>query len=304
MPELPEVETMCRGIRPIVGRRALSVQRPKCARRPIAIMPRIDCIRRRIEGKYVSQIERVGKRVVIWFSDAGSEKGPSRTKATSAVVARLPQVEALVIEPRMTGLVLLSSPPTREHLRLRLSFGPKPSPDLWFWDRRGLGTVTLYTAGEFEAKFRGCDSSLGPDALSVSAEQFRERLGRSRRAIKVALLDQKAVAGVGNLYASEILHLASIHPAACCQRLRKHAWQRLHAALIEVLQAAIQYEGSTLSDGTYRTALNQNGGYQNHHRVYDRAGQPCRRCAGQIRRIVQAQRSTFFCPNCQRCAPA
>lgn len=268
---------MCRGIRPIVGRRVLAVERPPCARRPIAIAPRIDVLRRRVEGGRVSSVERVGKRVVIWIAD-----------------------EAIVIEPRMTGLVLLADPPTQEHLRLRIRFDGRKSPDLLFWDRRGLGTVTLYSTDEFAAKFHGEAASLGPDALAISADEMRARFCRSRRPVKVALLDQKAVAGVGNLYASEILHLAAIHPAARCDRLRRDAWERIHGAMLEVLSTAIRYEGSTLSDGTYRNALNQDGGYQNHHRVYDRAGQDCPRCGELIVRIVQAQRSTFFCGRCQR----
>jgi formamidopyrimidine-DNA glycosylase len=167
-----------------------------------------------------------------------------------------------------------------------------------FWDRRGLGLVRLVSPNEFEQLYG--DERVGPDALQTSAEVLHERLGRSRRAIKVALLDQRAVAGIGNLYASEILHLAVIDPRRSCDRLRPADWQRLHAAAIEVLEAAIRHEGSTLSDGTYRNALNQTGDYQNHHRVYDRAGEPCGICRRPIERIVQAQRSTFFCPSCQR----
>ena len=116
----------------------------------------------------------------------------------------------------------------------------------------------------------------------------------------MALLDQRALAGVGNLYASEILHLARVHPQRRCDQLRIREWQRIHAAMIEVLEQAIRYEGSTLGDGTYRNALNEQGGYQNHHRVYDRAGQKCRTCGQSVvERIVQAQRSTFFCRRCQ-----
>jgi formamidopyrimidine-DNA glycosylase len=141
---------------------------------------------------------------------------------------------------------------------------------------------------------------LGPDALEITSGQLRECLRPSRRAIKVALLDQRAVAGIGNLYAAEMLHVAGIHPAKRCDRLTSADWDRLHAALQHVLSEAVRYEGSTLSDGTYRNALNAPGSYQNHHRVYDRAGQRCLTCGvGPIRRIVQAQRGTFFCPDCQ-----
>src|SRR4029077_20463859 len=141
----------------------------------------------------------------------------------------------------------------------------------------------------------------GPDALALSADELRQRLDRSRRAIKVALLDQRAVAGIGNLYASEILHLAGIHPAKRCDLLTPAQWAEIRARMLEVLELAIRHEGSTLSDGTYRNALNQSGGYQNHHRVYDRAGESCTSCGNAaIVRIVQAQRATFFCPACQK----
>jgi formamidopyrimidine-DNA glycosylase len=141
---------------------------------------------------------------------------------------------------------------------------------------------------------------LGPDALEVGQEELQLRLGASRRAIKVALLDQRAIAGIGNLYAAEILHLAGIHPQLRCDQLRPRHWERLHAAISQVLLEAIRHEGSTLSDGTYRNALNRAGGFQHHHQVYDRAGQLCLKCGLQaIERIVQAQRSTFFCRKCQ-----
>ena len=117
----------------------------------------------------------------------------------------------------------------------------------------------------------------------MTAELFREQLGGSKRAVKVALLDQRAVAGIGNLYASEILHLAGIHPAQRCDKITRAQWQAIADATHAVLEAAIRYEGSTLGDGTYRNALNQAGGYQNHHRVYDRAGEACPRCGAGSR---------------------
>ena len=123
-------------------------------------------------------------------------------------------------------------------------------------------------------------------------------MASSGREIKVALLDQRALAGIGNLYAAEILHMAGIHPQDRCHQLR--IIERLHEAMQEVLQLAIEYEGSTLSDGTYRNALNRSGSFQNHHRVYGRTGETCFDCQdGKIQRIMQAQRSTVYCPTCQ-----
>lgn len=279
MPELPEVETMRRGLLPIIGSRITAAERPPCERRPILLRPRIDAFDRRVRGKRISEIGRRGKRVLIEIEDG----------------------QVIVIEPRMTGLVLLADPPTVDHLRLRLKLAGGPSDQVLFWDRRGLGTVRLLKANEVETFV---DAKLGEDALSISAEQLRENLGKSRREVKVALLDQSAVAGIGNLYAAEILFVAAIDPRTRCDRLTKSQWIRVQQATLQILQQAIIHEGSTLSDGTYRNALNDKGGYQNFHLVYDRADQPCRQCAGgKIRRIVQAQRSTFFCPKCQRKKP-
>ena len=277
MPELPEVETMKRGIVPIVGCRINSVQRPPCQRRPILIQPRIDALARRAEGRTVRQVGRRGKRVLIYLDDE----------------------QVFVIEPRMTGLVLLADPPTVDHLRLRMTFsGSRGAPkELLFWDRRGLGTVRLLRPDEFSTHV---DDRLGVDALEITAEQLREKLKNSRRVVKVALLDQAAVAGIGNLYAAEILFLAGVDPRTRCDRLSKAQWQRIQTAIVDVLSEAIKHEGSTLSDETYRNALNNPGGYQNYHRVYDREHAPCPRCKTKVRRIVQAQRSTFFCPGCQR----
>ncbi|MGV3486125.1 MAG: bifunctional DNA-formamidopyrimidine glycosylase/DNA-(apurinic or apyrimidinic site) lyase [Planctomycetaceae bacterium] len=277
MPELPEVETMRRGIEPIVGSRIGAVTRPPCQRRPIQIHPSVESIDASVRGKRIARIGRRGKRILIEIEDG----------------------QVIVVEPRMTGLMLLVEPPTLEHLRLRVELLEGAHEEVLFWDRRGLGTVRLMSAAE--AMMVLGESRIGRDALEITADQLRERLARSRRPIKVALLDQKQVAGIGNLYAAEILHLAEVDPRARCDRLTKPQWLRIHAAISVVLQDAILHEGSTLSDGTYRNALNVDGGYQNHHRVYDREGQLCPRCQqGVIRRIVQAQRSTFFCPVCQR----
>ena len=276
MPELPEVETMRRGIRNVAGATIAQVERVPCRRRPIAIRPRIDVFRRRAVDAIVAGVSRVGKRIVLELSND----------------------QLIVIEPRMTGLVLVTDPPTHQHLRWRMVVRGTSVPHLMYWDRRGLGSVSLMTRSEFAERFG--DDRLGPDALSVTGETLRQRLGESRRAVKVALLDQRAIAGIGNLYASEILHVAKIHPGKPCHDLTRHEWRTLAKCTSTVLTEAIRYEGSTLNDGTYRNALNQRGNYQNCHRVYDKASSLCQQCRREkIVRIVQAQRATFFCPRCQ-----
>lgn len=277
MPELPEVETMRRGVLPVVGATIADVRRERCRLRPILIAPGMAVFKRRAVGQRIDHVARVGKRVVLELSRG----------------------DRVVLEPRMTGLVLLADPPDREHRRLRIELCGSSVPKLLFWDRRGLGSVRLFSRSDFDGEFG--PHKIGPDALVISPDDMRRRLALSRREIKVALLDQKAVAGIGNLYASELLHLARIDPRRPCGELAGGDWRRLHAAMLEVLHAAIAHEGSTLSDGTYRNVLNQAGGYQNLHRVYDRAGERCPSCRrDEVVRIVQAQRSTFFCPRCQR----
>jgi formamidopyrimidine-DNA glycosylase len=277
MPELPEVETMRRGVEPVIGAKIDAAERLPCPRKPIAITPGLAAFKRRVEGARIERTARAGKRVVLWTD----------------------RNDAIVFEPRMTGLLLLDDPPDPLYSRFRLRLRDSAAKQLLYWDRRGLGSVRLFTERQFQAHF-GLEK-LGPDALEMTAQLYRERLGRSQRAVKVALLDQRAVAGIGNLYASEILYLAGIHPARACRLLTAKQWEAIAAAALEVLETAIRYEGSTLSDGTYRNALNNAGGYQNVHRVYDKADQSCPRChRGVIERIVQAQRSTFFCPCCQK----
>jgi formamidopyrimidine-DNA glycosylase len=279
MPELPEVETMVRGIRPFVeGRTVKAVVRCRCSCKPISIRPRFELLAKRLVGRRIDSVRRLGKRVVLDVADGS----------------------AVVIEPRMTGLMLLSDPPDRLHLRIEWKFsGRAKYNSIWFWDRRGLGTVRLFAPGELERTLTA--EVLGPDALQMDVAAWRECCRKTARPIKVLLLDQRKVAGIGNLYASEILHLAKIHPAKPAGRLKADEIRRLDKATRDVLEEAIRDEGSTLSDATYRTVLNGDGGYQAKHRVYGRADETCPTCGeAPIRRFVQAQRSTFFCPVCQR----
>ncbi len=270
---------MVRGIRASVeGRRITAVRTCPNTCRQITLFPEFPEFADRQVGQTVTAVRRIAKRVVLDLSN-GSH---------------------VAIEPRMTGLVLLTDPPDTEHLRLEWKFAGRRDFDrFWFWDRRGLGTARYYASGELERELG--PHKLGPDALVLTTEELTARCRKTSRPIKVALLDQKLVAGIGNLYASEILHLARIHPARQADQLTKRQIERLHAAAQAILTDAIRHEGSTLGDGTYRNALNREGGYQNVHRVYARAEQTCPTCRrGVIERIVQAQRSTFFCPKCQR----
>ncbi len=276
MPELPEVETMRRGILGAEGSRIVAARRSGCRKRPLTMRPAWPAIARRLKGAMICQIGRHGKRLQIGLDNGWT----------------------IVIEPRMSGLVLVERPPTEEHLRFAIELAGGDCRQIRYWDRRGLGQVHLLNPKQLVEFFH--PSRIGPDALSIGCQQLCENLGNRSIPVKVGLLDQKAVAGVGNIYASEILHLAGVHPQIACAQVTRRQWQHIHQHLREVMRRAIQLEGSTLADGTYRNALNDPGSYQNHHTVYNRAGELCGRCRrGKIKRIVQSQRSTYFCPRCQ-----
>ncbi len=278
MPELPEVETMVRGIRPdCINRRIDRTFFPKCPCRPIQVNPGGREFIERTESRTISSIVRLAKRIVVAL-DSG---------------------DRIVIEPRMTGLMLLTDPPTQKHRRVCFELAPEATKaaSLEFWDRRGLGTVSLLA----EAEFHALESRLGCDALSIPIQDWKKILSRSDREIKVVLLDQSLISGIGNLYASEILHEAGISPFRPASKLSQRQLQNLMIATNRILHKAIEYEGSTLGDGTYRNALNKSGGYQNEHQVYGKEGERCDLCErAKIQRVVQAQRSTFYCAKCQR----
>ena len=274
MPELPEVETMARGIAGLCGARIVAARFPQGPCRPLAIAPDPTEIAARLAGHRIVSVARFGKRVAI---EVGGEESTPHW---------------LVIEPRMTGHV-------RMELELDTGKGSSASPrhQLLFWDQRGLGTIRLLDAKGLD---RACGAAkLGPDGLVVTGDDLAERLGKSRRGVKVALLDQKAVAGIGNIYAAEILHRAAIDPRTPCNRLSAAAWEAVARAAREILASAVAHEGSSIGDELYRTADNRKGGFQKLHCVYGRVGTPCKTCGGAIQRIVQAQRSTFFCATCQ-----
>lgn len=284
MPELPEVETMRRGLAGLVGRRITAVDFPRTRVRPLSIEPRPRTLAGRIVGRTVAAVHRRGKRIAIELAPAAS-------------AGRL----WLVIEPRMTGLMLVVAPPTEEHVRMRLLCADDGSATagmrILFWDRRGLGTIRLFDDAALD---RACGPHKhGPDGLVVRGDDLAARLGGSRRAVKVALLDQRAVAGIGNIYAAEILFRCGIDPRTPCRRLGVAAWQCIADVTRRVLAEAVDHEGSSIGDETYRTADNRVGRFQLRHRVYGREGSPCTTCGGAIVRIVQVQRATFFCPACQ-----
>ncbi|MEL7237967.1 MAG: bifunctional DNA-formamidopyrimidine glycosylase/DNA-(apurinic or apyrimidinic site) lyase [Planctomycetota bacterium] len=141
------------------------------------------------------------------------------------------------------------------------------------------------------------EGDLGPEPLDLRARQLADRLLRTRRPVKSALLDQKFIAGLGNIYVDEALHTAGIHPLVACASIDRASAGRLSRSIKTTLRKALRHGGSTLRD--YVDANGERGSFQQQHRVYGREGQCCKKCRGTIKRIVLNQRSTHFCPRCQ-----
>jgi formamidopyrimidine-DNA glycosylase len=194
----------------------------------------------------------------------------------------------LYVHLGMTGKLILNGSPGK-HARALLHLD---NGTLVYDDPRQFGRV------EFFKELPAALDRLGPDALNIPFEEFYTRLKKRRGQIKPLLLNQSFLGGLGNIYIDEILFAARIHPHTSILRISKARAKMLHAKLVEVLQLAIQHRGSSISD--YVDGAGERGAFQQLHRVYGRAGQPCTNCGTLIRRVVIGQRGTHYCPRCQR----
>jgi formamidopyrimidine-DNA glycosylase len=263
VPELPEVETVVRSIAPLVGRRIVSAEF-RCRRVLRGCDPR--AMAARIRGRRIAGIRRYGKFILVSLEGGGY----------------------LVVHLGMTGRLLLGGPAGKHtHAVLTLDRGV-----LLYDDSRQFGCI------EFSQKFPARVAKLGPEPLEVPFEDFAAALKRRKTRIKTLLLNQSFLRGLGNIYADEALFRAGIHPLAVPSRLRKDRARRLHEAIVAVLTEAIAAGGSSISD--YVDAHGRKGFFQLSHRVYQRTGEPCVTCGTPIRRVLVAQRSSHFCPKCQK----
>jgi formamidopyrimidine-DNA glycosylase len=275
MPELPEVETMVRGLRPALEGRSIGALR---VRDPSLLQ---GCTAQELErqgrGAHVSGVGRRGKWVVIALGDGRG---------------------LIVIQPRMTGSFWLVPPERPEHVRLSIELAGSPEM-VWYCDARRLGKIAWYEGPE--AAERAFARSHGPDALEIGRADLASRLQRTGRPIKPALMDQKVLAGIGNIYADEVLFQARVHPERPASGLSTAEVARIHEAIGSILLAAIAAEGTSFS-ATYRTVLGLEGGFLAQNAMYGRGGQPCPSCASPIvktRIVGLIGRPTHFCPTCQ-----
>ena len=283
MPELPEVETVRRGLQPVMeGRTIARVE----VNRPDLRWPFPERMAERLTGARVAALRRRSKYVL----------------------ADLSTHETLIIHLGMSGRMLISgdpqgrfhhehaAPEKHDHVVLHMDSGAR----ITFNDPRRFGAMDLAPTDRVEA--HKLLRTLGPEPLGNAFDEtyLADKLKGRRTPIKSALLDQKVVAGLGNIYVCEVLHRAGIAPGRNAARISRARLASLVPLVRDVLNEAIAAGGSSLRD--YRQTDGELGYFQHAFAVYDREGQPCKApgCNGEIRRIVQSGRSSFYCPQCQR----
>jgi len=273
VPELPEVETVRRRLEPVlVGRTFADVEildaRLTRPHDPAEVAAEL-------RGERVAHADRRGKYLVVRF-----ESG-----------------RALLVHLRMTGTFLAGDAGTLEDPHRRAVARLDDGSDVAYRDVRRFGTWLLLEPDEVEPYLA---VRLGPEPLTeaFTPEFLRERLRGRRAPLKAAVLDQRTVAGLGNIYADEALWRARLHPRREAGALRRPQLVALHAAIRDALELGIARQGSTLRD--YRTPDGEAGAMQHEFKVYGRLGEPCDRCGTPIERIVVGGRGTWFCPRCQR----
>lgn len=295
MPELPEIESLRRSLAPDLLGHALTLDR----------LYRPDIVRASWNGP----LSRRGRQTLTPPEQLSLSKVQRLERRGKQLAIVGEDGRVLCVQLGMSGRLLLSqsTQPQPPHTHAQWSVRPidpvrgshASSLVLRFVDPRRFGGLGAFES--FEALLQRAWSRLGPDALDLADSDLR-RLARGRRSIKATLLDQAALAGVGNIYADESLFLARIDPARRAGSLREHECDRLAAAVRAVLSRAVESGGSTLRD--YVDAQGRPGSAQSHHNVYGRSGQPCPLCARPLRSRLLAQRTTVWCPFCQPRRPS
>jgi len=274
MPELPEVETIARQLRTYLQDRTITGVEVLWERTLDRPAPRI--FKDALIGAKIKTIGRRGKYLLITLDNE----------------------QVLVVHLRMTGKFLVYAHGTGHEIdpHVRVRFELDDQQQLIFSDTRKFGRLYLVK------DHREITGELGPEPLSAAftAEIFGERLTGHRGEIKRLLLNQHFIAGIGNIYASEALWHAGIHPQRAANTLTGEEAARLHKAIVQTLEESLQNGGTSLSDRQYVYPNGDLGQQQEQLRVYERDGERCPCCGYAIQRIVQGQRSTYFCPVCQK----
>jgi formamidopyrimidine-DNA glycosylase len=277
MPELPEVETVARGLREVLpGRRVLSVRLGKTD-----FIDDPAALEQDLPGGTFARIRRLGKYLLL-------DLEPRKTPAEET---------SLLIHLGMTGQISVCPPETPVELHTHVFLALDDGRELRYNDVRRFGRMALLANGAHERVLGG----LGVEPLEVSEAEFRTRIQARKSRIKAVLLNQAVLRGIGNIYADESLWRAKIHPEKIGAQLQDDELRRLHRAVQHILREAIRLRGSSISD--YVDLDGGRGEFQQKHRAYQHDGKKCYRCGTIIRRIIVAGRSTHFCPQCQPAPP-
>jgi formamidopyrimidine-DNA glycosylase len=272
VPELPEVETVRRDLESeFAGQRVKRVE--VTGRRSVRRHPSHEDFSTRLEGRSIDGVRRKGKFLLVDLDDG----------------------HVLVAHLRMSGQLLRADAadamPKHAHVVMTFQHGRQ----LRFVDPRTFGELFITSAEVPEL------AHFGPDPLDpvLDESHFGRMLAPRRTKVKPLLMDQRFLAGIGNIYSDEMLWSARIRHDRTANSLSSREVTRLHRAMVDTLQQAIIHRGSSLADAQYRDLFGAVGGYQRHHQVYDREGRPCARCQTTIVRVKANGRSTFFCTRCQ-----
>jgi formamidopyrimidine-DNA glycosylase len=282
MPELPEVETVVRGLRlTVLGRRIVSVRLGKTD-----FIDDPAAVEQHLPGRRIENVERHGKFMLLRLTaPLSAEKIAANGDAEPA---------SLLVHLGMTGQIGPSPAEQPSEKHTHAWFLLDDGRELRYTDPRRFGRMAYLTQAMLAEELR----ESGADPLEVSEKEFAERVQSRSARIKALLLDQSVLRGVGNIYADESLWRAKIHPARVGAKISKKEATTLRKALQEILQKAIVMRGSSISD--FLDATGEPGEYQRHHRAYGREGKKCYRCGVLIRRGIVAGRSSYFCPKCQQ----
>ncbi len=291
MPELPEVEITRRRIEPLLAGR--KIERVHTTADSYFFITGARRLSRELAGRTVTRLERAGKYLVARLDDErrlllhlgmtgqlfGSHAASVRLLSATARASLSPEEQHQF------------EPDAHTHMRFCFADGGE---EVFFRDVRKFGKVQLVEAGEPNERL----DRLGPDALGATGELLFTASRKRKVASKSLLLDQAVLAGVGNIYADEALFLAGVRPGRRAARLTRRDCDALAEGLVRVLNRSIETGGSSISD--YVAPDGSDGAYQDERRVYARTGEPCRTCGTPIKRKVIGQRSSHYCPQCQR----
>ena len=290
MPELPEVEVTRRKLEPhVLGR---TIRAVLTTRESVFFLTRPQVLRRELRGRRISKLRRIGKYLVAELDDGRCLM--LHLGMTGQLFARgADALPSLARSPNGGAPRVARSPIPDRHTHVRLQFAD-PGPEVWFRDARKFGRIRLLERAQSDPRLE----KLGVDALSARGADLFEASRRRRIPIKVLLLDQSVLAGVGNIYADEALFAAGIRPTRRANRLTRADCDRVVEKLRRIMRRSIRRGGTTVSD--YLDPDRESGRFQSALQVYGRRGEPCWHCREPVRRLVLGQRSTHFCRSCQR----